>query len=319
MKLMNSSGQTNHSVQEFILLGFAGLQHSQTMLFLVVLLAYLAIVAGNILIILVIAFERKLHTPMYFFLESLSVLDLMYPTVIFPKMFALFLMGDNVISFYGCFVQMYVFLSLSATQCFLLSVMGIDRYLAICNPLRYPSIMTSRVCALLIVCVWLLGFLTPLVSIVLLMELPFCGSNIIHYCYCDYPSVLTLACADTTLIFDQGFVSAMLAILVPFLFAVVSYIKVVQTILRSKSTEGKKKTFSTCASHLFSVILYYVSSAVGYIVIMLDNISNDYRIMISIISSVLNPMLNPLIYSLRNKDIKDAIKQMFSKNLGNNL
>nr|XP_006009370.1 PREDICTED: olfactory receptor 6N1-like [Latimeria chalumnae] len=308
MKLMNNSNQTHHSIEEFILLGFPGLVHSQNTLFLVFLFVYLLILVGNLMILHIVTIERKLHTPMYFFLGSLSVLDIVYPTVILPKMLALFLMGNNIISFYGCFAQMYFFLALGTTECLLLSVMGFDRYLAICYPLRYPSIMTGKVCAFLIGCVWLLGFLAPVVSVVLLMELPYCGSQIIHYCYCDYPSVLILACIDDTeVVFDQAFICAMLVILVPFLFVVVSYIKVVQTIFGNKLIEGKEKAFSTCASHLVSVILFYVTGSVVYIVIKVGNVSNDYRIMMSVTYAVLNPLVNPIIYTLRNKEIKKAI------------
>ncbi|XP_064413066.1 olfactory receptor 6Y1-like [Latimeria chalumnae] len=210
MVYLNNCNETDHFVQEFILLGFAGLQHSQTSLFFVFLFAYLIILVGNVMILLIVTSERKLHTPMYIFLRSLSILDIIYPTVILPKMLALFLVGDNIISFFGCFAQMYFFLSFGTVESILLSVMSFDRYLAICSPLRYPTIMTNQVCTMLIISVYFLGFLTPVVAVVFLMQLPYRGPRIINHCYCDYPSVLNLACSDTAFILDMAFTSAII-------------------------------------------------------------------------------------------------------------
>uniref|UniRef100_H2ZYW0 Olfactory receptor n=1 Tax=Latimeria chalumnae TaxID=7897 RepID=H2ZYW0_LATCH len=307
MVYLNNCNETDHFVQEFILLGFAGLQHSQTSLFFVFLFAYLIILVGNVMILLIVTSERKLHTPMYIFLRSLSILDIIYPTVILPKMLALFLVGDNIISFFGCFAQMYFFLSFGTVESILLSVMSFDRYLAICSPLRYPTIMTNQVCTMLIISVYFLGFLTPVVAVVFLMQLPYRGPRIINHCYCDYPSVLNLACSDTAFILDMAFTSAIIVIFGPFLLVVFSYIKVIQTILGLKSVASKEKAFSTCASHLFSVIIFYASNASVYIAYRVSNISNDFRILIAIIYAIINPMVHPLIYTLRNKGIKKVI------------
>ncbi|XP_078515126.1 olfactory receptor 6N1-like [Lissotriton helveticus] len=300
--------QTNVSVTEFILFGFPSLQNFHGLLFGIFLPIYLLTATGNGIVFLLTSLDHKLQTPMYFFVSHLSFLDLSFSTVTVPKMLAKFLMNSNSISFSGCFLQMYIFLSLCATECYLLTVMSFDRYFAICQPLQYGTYMTRKLCIELAVLSWIGGFLAPFIQAVLASRLPFCGPNVIHHYYCDHPPLLHLACADTSLNVAIGSTISFLIISSSFFLILISYIKIMLSILKISSPGGRRKSFSTCASHLIVVNMFYLPIIFMYIRPAASVVS-EVDSLVAILYSVLTPMLNPMIYTLRNKDIKDAFRR----------
>ncbi|XP_069828894.1 olfactory receptor 6N1-like [Dendropsophus ebraccatus] len=295
-------------VTEFIIFGFPSLQKYQLLLFCVFLFIYLFTITGNGSIFLLVALDHHLHTPMYVFVGNLSFLDLSYATVTIPKMLAKFSINHDTISYTACLAQMYIFLSLGSTECLLLTSMAYDRYVAICSPLYYHTIMTQRWYILLMAMTWSGGFLTPFASLILVLKLPFCGPNIIHHYYCDHPPLLQLACADTSFNVTVGSSIAGLLILITFILVVVSYIKIVLTILKMNSKEGRMKTFSTCGSHFAVVNIFYLPLIFMY-VRPKASYSSDVDSLVALLYTVLTPMMNPVIYSLRNKDIIEAFKK----------
>ncbi|XP_052605242.1 olfactory receptor 12-like [Peromyscus californicus insignis] len=294
------------SVQEFVLVGFGGGAETQALLFAVFLALYIVTILGNLTMIVVITLDARLHSPMYFFLKNLSFVDLCYSSVIAPNALANFFSSSKVISFEGCATQLFFFSLLATTEAFLLSVMAYDRFMAICSPLRYPVTMCSTTCVRLVLGTYCGGCLNSIVQTSLTFQLPFCSSNHINHFYCDVPPLLQLACADTALnellLFGLcGFiiVSTTLAVLV-------SYGYITVTILRMHSGSGRHKVFSTCGSHLTAVSLFY-----GTVFVMYAQpgavASMEQGKVVSVFYTLVIPMLNPLIYSLRNKDVKDAL------------
>ncbi|XP_068127174.1 olfactory receptor 6N2-like [Hyperolius riggenbachi] len=248
---------------------------------------------------------------MYFFVSNLSFLDMSYTSVTIPKMLAKFLMNLDTISYIACFAQMYIFLSLAATECLLLAVMAYDRYLAICKPLHYPTIMTKRLYITLAVVAWSGGFGILLILLILALRLPFCGPNIIHHYYCDHPPLLQLACASTSFNVAVGSSIGAFIILISFTLVAISYVKIVVAILKINSGVGRRKTFSTCASHFAVVNVFYLPLIFMYIR-PTASYSSDVDSLVAMLYTVLTPMMNPIIYSLRNKDIKDAFQKKIS-------
>ncbi|XP_069495651.1 olfactory receptor 6N1-like [Ambystoma mexicanum] len=306
-----ASDKSNSSANGFIIYGFPNLLHFHTLLFWVFLIIYLLTLTGNGIVFLLTNFDQKLHTPMYFFVSHLSFLDLSYITVTIPKMLAKFLMKNSAISFSGCLFQVYVFLSLAATECFLLTVMSFDHYYAICQPLCYTTNMTRKHCIQLAVAAWTAGFLSPLIQTVLASRLPFCGSNVIHHYYCDHPPLLQLACTNTSLKVAIGSSISFFVIMSNFSLVLFSYIKIIVSVMKISSKGGRRKTFSTCTSHLIVVNLFYLPIIFMYIRPTATYVS-DVDSLVAIIYSVLTPALNPMIYTLRNKDIKEAFKRKIS-------
>uniref|UniRef100_A0A8C0GVE8 Olfactory receptor n=1 Tax=Chelonoidis abingdonii TaxID=106734 RepID=A0A8C0GVE8_CHEAB len=297
----------NHSdVTEFILRGFRILYPFQICPFVLVLLTYFTTIAGNTLIIVTILVDRGLHTPMYFFLGNLSFLDIWYTSNIIPKMLQGFLAEEGVvISFSGCVTQLYIFGSQAATEILLLTVMAYDRYLAICNPLRYTALMNARVCVELASCSWLGGFLFNPVIMAWIYRLRFCGPNEIDHFFCDFMPLVKLSCSDTHLITLAAFLLSSTATLVPFLLTLTSYAFIIKAIVKNPSSTGRQKAFSTCTSHLIVVSTFYGSSFVTYLRPKSSySLNNDT--LLSLFYSVVSPMLNPLIYSLRNKEVKEV-------------
>ncbi|XP_069828888.1 olfactory receptor 6N1-like [Dendropsophus ebraccatus] len=303
-----SSNLTITRVTEFIIFGFPSLQQYQLLLFCVFFLIYLFTITGNGSIFLLVALDHHLHTPMYFFVGNLSFIDLSYATVTIPKMLAKFSMNLDTISYTACLTQMYIFLSLTVTECLLLMVMAYDRYVAICSPLHYLTIMTKRRYILMIAMVWAGGFTVPVTSLILALKLPFCGPNIIYHYYCDHPPLLQLACTDTSINVAVGSSLGAFILLITFTLVVVSYIKIILTILKMNSKDGRKKTFSTCASHFAVVSIFYLPLIFMYIRPK-ASYSSDVDSLVALLYTVLTPMMNPLIYSLRNKDIIKAFKR----------
>ncbi|XP_015217025.2 olfactory receptor 6N1-like [Lepisosteus oculatus] len=306
---MDGSNITHHS--EFIIVGVPGLQEHYTALFIFFLILFLATFIGNLLIVVLVALDHRLHMPMYFFLWNLAFLDILTTVSLIPKMLAVFLTIDRTISLTGCFAQMYFIISVGATEEFLVAVMAYDRYIAVVKPLHYNNIINTKVCLTITATVWVIGFLVPLVSVVLASHLPFCGSNYILHCFCDYPTVMSLACGDITVQVNFALLLAMIVIYVTFLFVLWSYCRILWSVIKMKTVESRKKAFSMCSSHMMAVFLYYVSTAVVYSGLRVESISPDGRIFIGGLNYFLVPLVNPIIYSLRNEKIKAAAQRHF--------
>ncbi|KAM8927162.1 olfactory receptor 6N2-like [Pelodytes ibericus] len=300
--------QNASSVNEFILVGFPTLYSYGPYLFTFLLLVYLLTICGNVLIFLLIRLDSRLHMPMYFFISVLSFLELWYTAVTIPKMLINLLVPRKSISFNSCLLQTYFFHSLGASECYLLTTMAYDRYLAICHPLRYPSIMTRKMTLQLISTCFLCGFLCPITEVVLISKLPFCGSNEIQHIFCDFPPLLSLACTDTSVNVLVDFIINSFIILVTFCFIIISYIKIIIAILKIRTNKGRLKAFSTCVSHL-TVVLVFFSCIVFMYVRLTKSYSLYHDRVFAVIYSVLTPIFNPIIYSLRNKEIRVAFQR----------
>ncbi|KAM6218776.1 olfactory receptor 6K6 [Rhynchocyon petersi] len=306
-QLLISGNQT--MVTEFFFSIFPHLHKGGLLFFLPLLLVYGFIITGNLMIVIAIQLDMTLHTPMYFFISVLSFLEIWYTTTTIPKMLSNLVSEQKTISLAGCLLQMYFFHSLGITEGCILTSMAIDRYIAICHPLRYPTIMTPKLCIQLTVGSCLCGFLLVLPEIAWIATLPFCGSNQIQQIFCDFTPVLRLACTDTSLVVIVDAIHAV-EILASFLVIALSYIRIIVVILGMPSAEGRHKAFSTCAAHLAVFLLFF-----GSVTIMYLRFSATYSVfwdtIIAVTFVILAPFLNPLIYSLRNKDMKDAIRRLF--------
>ncbi|NWY00770.1 O2AT4 protein, partial [Nothoprocta ornata] len=306
------SCSSNASTKHFFLVGFPALQDFQMTLFIVFLLFYLLILVGNVLIIAVVLLDPKLHKPMYFFLINLSVLDVLFTTTTIPKMLAMFLANAKTISFQGCFLQMYSFHGLTVTEALLLVVMAYDRYEAICNPLHYPAKMTRRVNIQLATSAWLMALLVPVPVIVQTSRLSYGATTIVYHCFCDHLAVVQAACSDFSAHFQTflGFSIAMTVSIIPLLLVTLSYICIIASIRKISSKEGRAKAFSTCTSHLIVVGTYYSSITVAYVSYRAD-IPVDIHVTSNVVFSILTPLLNPIVYTLRNKEVKSAVRKIF--------
>ncbi|XP_043929019.1 olfactory receptor 2AT4-like isoform X2 [Protopterus annectens] len=298
-------------VTEFILLGFPYLQDYSLALFFMFLLIYIIIITGNTAILVAVTRAQRLHTPMYFFLSNLAIVDILLTNTTIPKMLSLFLHNANTISFSACFIQVYILHSLGVTEGLLLVVMAYDRYVAICNPLRYTVIMSNKVNILMTATSWIISFIIIAGPIIKALELPFCGPNSINHCFCDHLFVIRLACADISLHTYIGFSIAMAVAIVPLTLVGYSYIKIIKSVLNICSSEDRWKVFSTCSSHLMVVVIYYLSIGVTYISYRVEGSSDEFHAIGTVFFTILTPMLNPIIYTLRNKDVKDTLMKMF--------
>ncbi|KAM8927161.1 olfactory receptor 6N1-like [Pelodytes ibericus] len=294
------------NISEVILSGFPNLERFRILLFLTLLFIYIFIITGNALILFVIKREQRLHSTMYFFVGTLSGLEIFYTAVTIPKMLADLLDEEKNISFRGCLLQAYFLHSLGASECYLLTIMAYDRYLAICSPLRYSSVMTTRLYLHLVVGCLVSGFASPVVETSLISCLPFCGPNIIQNLFCDFPPLIALACTDTTLYILVEFIVSTFIILLSSFFVLLSYSQIIYVVLKIQSTAGRQKAFSTCGAHLLVVILFFGS--IGFMYIRLTkSYSVDYDKVIGLTYAVFTPLANPVIYGLRNKEIKKSI------------
>ncbi|XP_029442554.1 olfactory receptor 10Z1-like [Rhinatrema bivittatum] len=303
--------ENRSTVTEFIFMGVSESPQLKLTLFIVVLLMYLLILTGNFAIIVITRIDPRLHTPMYFFLSSLSFSETCYTLVVIPNMLANFFVERKAISFIGCAVQLYCFIALASNNCFLLVAMGYDRYVAICNPLRYVVIMNRRVCNQLTLIFFLVSFLLAVLPTTAVFTPPFCGSNRIDHFFCDSPTLLKLACSDTHLPEATLFIYGLLVIVGSLVFIIVSYIFIINAILRIPLAEGRQKAFSTCASHLTVVILHFGCASFTYLRFY-KNQSTDQDKLISLSYLVVTPLLSPLVYSLRNKEVRNALRKALS-------
>ncbi|NWU09527.1 O11L1 protein, partial [Cephalopterus ornatus] len=296
------------AVLEFKLLGFSSNPYCQILLFIVVMVIYILTILENIIIILVVTLEPKLHSPMFRFLQNLSFLEVCYTTTIAPKMLSNLLAKRKSISFSGCMAQLYYFVSLGATECYLLAVMAYDRFLAVCQPLQYGVVMTDESYMRLAVGSWVTGVFTGFLPCLMISRLHFCSYNLIDHFFCDISPLLKLSCSDTTVTEAVIFVLSLLVLSSCFLLTLVSYLLIILTILKIPSASGKRVTFSTCSSHLVVVTIYYGTMIFMY-VRPTYSLSSDLNKAVAVLYTMITPLLNPVIYSMRNKAFKKALEK----------
>ncbi|XP_070584498.1 olfactory receptor 5AR1-like [Erythrolamprus reginae] len=308
----SSEWENKTIITEFILLGLSNDPKTQNFLFFVFMIIFLVTVLGNIVIILMIKSEFHFQTPMFFFLSHLAFVDICYSSVTVPKMLANFITKQKTISWEGCIAQIFFFLQTSCTELFILSAMGYDRYVAICDPLHYNRYLTKEKCNKVMGGAWFLGFLGAIWNVLPLLNLHFCSNNIIKHYNCELPSLLPLSCTETL----PNYIALLIIILAygfsSFLFTLVSYINIISSILKIKSSGGRQKAFSTCSSHLIVVGLFYITAFICYMKPSSESFM-DLDKEISIQYSILTPMLNPIIYSLKNKQILCGLEKLFGK------
>ncbi|KAG8509272.1 Olfactory receptor 11L1 [Galemys pyrenaicus] len=303
------------AVTEFQLLGFQNLLEWQSLLFAIFLLIYILTVAGNVVIIAVASHDQRLRTPMYTFLKHLSFLEVWYTSTVVPALLASLLSGGRAISFPACMAQLYFFVFFGATECFLLATMAYDRYLAICSPLRYSLLMSPEACARLVAVSWATGVGTGVLPCLLISRLDFCGPNRINHFFCDLPPLMRLSCSSVYVTEVVIFALSVAVLCVCFLLTLVSYVLIVAAILRIPSASGRAKTFSTCGSHLAVVTIYY-GTMISMYVRPNAHLSPEINKIISVFYTVVTPLLNPVIYSLRNKDFKAAVRKVVMRKCG---
>ncbi|XP_029437213.1 olfactory receptor 5V1-like [Rhinatrema bivittatum] len=309
MYITNDIKQHTH-VTEFIILGFPEFPNLQIPLFLLFLLIYLIILMGNLTIIALTCLDPHLHTPMYFFLCNLSFLDISSTSVTLPKLLDIILRKGKSISVQGCLTQMYFFLCFAYVEFVIISVMAFDRYIAICHPLRYGVIMNQKLCILMAAVSWILGFLEPATHTYLVSHFSYCGSNEINHFFCDLSALLKLSCTSTSTIDSITYIMGVFVALPCFTATLTSYVYIISTILRIRSTEGRRKAFSTCSSHLTVVILFYGTLICLYMR-PTSMQSLDQNKLIALLYNVLLPLFNPIIYSLKNREVKAALRKVF--------
>lgn len=288
---------------------FSKLPEVQMLIFVLFLMMYLISIGGNMSIVLTIWINRCLHTPMYFFLANLASLEIFYSSTIAPLTLASILSTETVVSLAGCGAQMFFFIFLGSADCILLAVMAYDRFVAICHPLRYTLIMSWHLCVQLALGSLLLGFILAMQLTVLIFQLPFCSSKEISLFYCDVLPVMRLACADTHVHEATLFVVSVIVLTIPFLLITLSYVFIVNAIVKIRSAEGRHKAFSTCSSHLMVVLLQYGCGSLIYLCPS-SSYSPERGQVVSVVYTFITPVLNPLIYSMRNRELKDALRKV---------
>ncbi|XP_051690636.2 putative olfactory receptor 2W6 [Oryctolagus cuniculus] len=300
------------SAYGFLLVGFSGRPKLETALFIVNLTLYSVAVLGNCTIILVCVLDPRLHTPMYFFLANLSFLDLCFSTSCIPQMLANLWGPDKTISYGGCSVQLFAFLSVGGVECILLAVMAYDRYAAVCRPLHYTAVMHPQLCLQLVAAAWGSGLLNAIVMSPLTMTLPRCGRRRVNHFLCEMPALIKMACVDARAVEMLAFAFAILIVLLPLSLILVSYGYIAAAVRRIKSAAGRRKALNTCSSHLTVVSLFYGS--IIYMYMQPGNSSSqDQGKFLTLFYNLVTPMLNPLIYTLRNKEVKGALKKVLGR------
>ncbi|XP_054440053.1 olfactory receptor 2W3 [Pteronotus mesoamericanus] len=301
---------TNDSTQgNFILLGFSDRPHLERILFVVILIAYLLTIVGNTTIILVSRLDPQLHSPMYFLLTHLSFLDLSFTTSSIPQLLYNLNGRDKTISYAGCAIQLFLFLGLGGVECLLLAVMAYDRFVAVCNPLHYLVIMSPRLCMGLVSVAWGGGVANSLAMSPVTMHLPRCGRHSVDHFLCEMPALIRMACVNTAAIEGTVFVLAVAIVLSPLVFILVSYGYIIRAVLHIRSASGRQKAFNTCGSHLTVVSLFY-----GNIIYMYmqpgNSSSQSQGKFLTLLYNIVTPLLNPLIYTLRNREVKGALRRL---------
>ncbi|XP_070264899.1 olfactory receptor 6C74 [Myotis yumanensis] len=304
----------NHTtVTVFILLGLTDDPQLQVVIFLLLLITYMLSVTGNLTIITLTLLDPHLKTPMYFFLRNFSFLEISFTTVCIPKFLVSMATGDKSISYNNCAAQLFFTILLGASEFFLLAAMSYDRYVAICKPLHYTTIMSGRACTLLVFASWLAGFIIIFPPLLVGLQLDFCAANTVDHFFCDVSPILQLSCTNTDIIELMMLLSAILTLVVTLVLVILSYTNIIRTILKIPSPQQRKRAFSTCSSHMVVVSISY-----GSCIFMYVKPSAKERVSlnkgIALLSTSVAPMLNPFIYTLRNKQVKDAFKHMIKKN-----
>ncbi|XP_069805783.1 olfactory receptor 5AR1-like [Dendropsophus ebraccatus] len=307
---MEDLNQTSHG--RFILLGTSTVLYLQIIFFLIFLLMYIITLSANVLLVIVVTINSKLQTPMYFFLCNLSIIDICFSSTIVPHILRNTISKDRSISLLACALQMYFHLALGCTECIILAIMAYDRFVAICKPLHYRNIIGKKLCCCLAAGSWSFGFMNSALHVVLTFQLPYCRSHYVNHFFCEIPPFLRMSCKDTWLNEIAMYIAAGLIATCSFILTLISYIHIISTILKIRSSQGRQKAFSTCVSHLTVVLLYYGTIMIVYLRPH-SEYSSEIDKTVSILYTVVTPMLNPIIYSMRNKDVKGTIGMKFFK------
>ncbi|KAK6485884.1 olfactory receptor 10G4-like [Huso huso] len=310
MQILSDSNHTN--VAEFVFVGFIGIRQAPQLIGVTFLIIYLLTLLGNLFILYVIKKEEKLQTPMYIIICNLALSDIIYSTVISPKLIQSYLLDLNAIQFHVCFIQMYFLHFAGSVDSFMMLVMAIDRYISICFPLRYPALITNKNAQILCIVAWMLGAISPLPPVSFAAILPYCGPNKVNHLYCEHRSVARLACTDTTLSMFLGVITACLVLIIPFLIILLSYLKIIITVLKIATSEGRKKAFYTCSTQLIVISIYFIPRLFVYIAAIVGVYMPDVaRVSLGVMYCLLPPLANPVIYSFRTKEIKQFIFKLF--------
>uniref|UniRef100_A0A8C0QTA4 Olfactory receptor n=1 Tax=Canis lupus dingo TaxID=286419 RepID=A0A8C0QTA4_CANLU len=310
--IKNMNWMANYTGEsDFILVGIFSQSNHPALLCVVIFVVFLMALTGNAVLILLIHFDAHLHTPMYFFISQLSLMDVMYISITVPKMLIDQIMGISNISAPECGMQMFLYVTLAGSECFLLATMAYDRYMAICHPLHYPVLMNHRLCLLLASGCWFLGSVDGFMLTPITMTFPFCRSREIHHFFCEVPAVMKLSCSDTSLYETVMYLCCVLMLLIPVTVISSSYYFILLTIHRMNLAEGQKKAFATCSSHMTVVILFYGAAVYTYM-LPTSYHTSEKDMIVSVFYTILTPGLNPLIYSLRNKNVMGALKKMLN-------
>ncbi|XP_036873048.2 olfactory receptor 6C4 [Manis javanica] len=297
---------------EFILLGLTNQPKFQVVIFIFLFLMYMLSVLGNLTIIILTLVDPHLQTPMYYFLQNFSLLEISFTSIFIPRFLTSMATGNKAISFAGCFIQYFFAIFLGATEFYLLASMSYDRYVAICKPLHYVTIMNSGICILLVFCSWLGGLLAIVPPIILMSQVDFCASNVLNHYYCDYGPLLELACSDTSLLEVTVLFVAVMTLVVTLVLVTISYTYIIRTILRIPSAQQRSKAFSTCSSHMIVISLSYGSCMFMYVNPSAKE-EGDFNKGIAVLITSITPLLNPFIYTLRNQQVKQAFKDTVKK------
>ncbi|XP_001364236.3 olfactory receptor 2T11-like [Monodelphis domestica] len=304
---MKPENQTSSS--GFILLGLLVDDKISGIVFAIILSIFVVALTANVVMIFLIQVDSRLHTPMYFLLSQLSVMDTLFICTTVPKLLIDMISEEKTISFVGCGIQIFLYLTMIGSEFFLLGLMAYDRYVAVCNPLRYPVLMNRRMCLLLAAGSWFGGSLDGFLLTPITMNVPYCGSRTINHFFCEIPAVLKLACADTTLYETLMYICCVLMLLIPISIISTSYSLILLTVHRMRSADGRKKAFTTCSSHLTVVSIFYGAAFYTYVLPRSYHTPEKDKV-VSAFYTIVTPMLNPLIYSLRNKDVMGALKKL---------
>ncbi|XP_071985519.1 olfactory receptor 8U9-like [Engystomops pustulosus] len=309
---MKAESRFNESGSGFSIQGLLNDSELRIPVLIMCLFVYISILLGNVMIFTIIAANPRLRIPMYTFLMNLSAADIIYASNILPKLMTILVTKDNAVTFIGCMAQMYIYIVMTCTEVLLLEVMAYDRYVAICHPLQYFLLMSMRHCAGLATTAWTFSFLISIGHVVLISKQSFCGSHLINHFYCDIAPLLKLTCSDTFDVEIMNYIEGVLVTFNAFVFTIISYLFIISSILKIKSSEGRHKAFSTCSSHLASVIIFY-----GTLFVLYMRPSSSYSPerdkFFSLLSGVLIPILNPVIYSLKNREFKIGFMTLINK------
>ncbi|XP_072287634.1 olfactory receptor 5A2-like [Pyxicephalus adspersus] len=307
---MEKNDQLNHTfVSDFMVVGLSEDKDPQPLLFLVFLCIYLITVTGNILILSVISSSQRLHTPMYFFLANLSIIDIIFSSVTVPKLLFILATAQKSTSFFNCVTQLSLFQFFVVAECYLLAVMAYDRYVAICFPLNYMLIISKEVCIRMVIACWTCGLVNSLIQAISILHLDFCGPNKVNHFFCDVTPLFKLSCSDTRLGEAVFLLVVVVAGMGPLTFILVTYGRIIAAVSKISTSKGRFKTFSTCASHFTVVALYYGSGIFSYIWPSSTYAMDKDVKVLAVLYTIMTPMLNPIIYSLRNQEVKRALKK----------